>query len=132
MIFILSLPMVGCEKNVRLDNRSESTDIKNVSSVNRLDNYAVDSSILKSDGVIEEMDATILIKKLALLHKGANLDEVIRVFGKEPFFAPTGTPMFKYYSGDITITLWGTELYQVRVEYKDYYINIDIGDEKQS
>ena len=53
------------------------------------------------------------------------LDEVIKIFRKEPFMVKESNEnIFKYYSGDITITLWGTELFQVIVEYKDSTIMI--------
>ena len=42
------------------------------------------------------------------------------------------TQIFKYYSGDITITLWGTELFQATVECMDSVFSIDLGLNKEA
>ncbi len=76
-----------------------------------------DGSILESDGIIEPMDTKELIEKLSALKMDMTPDEVTALFGKEPYLVQEANSMiFKYFSGDVTITLWGTQLFQATVE----------------
>ncbi len=89
---------------------------------------AIDENVLESDGVIEPMNTNTLVKKLSMLRKGTTLDEMTEIFGKEPFIVKeTNENIFKYYIGDITVTLWGTELFQATVECMDSVFSIDLG-----
>lgn len=80
------------------------------------DALGISDGYFDSDGIIESMDATELIAKLSLLEAGMAIEDVVDVFGKEPFtIIETGEDVYQYYCGDITITLWGKELFQVEV-----------------
>jgi hypothetical protein len=93
---------------------------------------AIDENVLESDGVIEPMNTNTLVKKLSMLRKGTTLDEMTEIFGKEPFIVKeTNENIFKYYIGDITVTLWGTELFQATVECMDSVFSIDLGISKK-
>lgn len=126
LIIVISVMFIltGCG-TIYLESESIAADTNNVASTEQPTIQAIDSKILESDGIIEPMDSNELITKLAALYKGLSLDEVIKIFRKEPFMVKESNEnIFKYYSGDITITLWGTELFQVIVEYKDSTIMI--------
>lgn len=116
--------LTGCEM-IFLGSERISVEMNNVASAEQPTIQAIDNKVLESDGIIEPMDSNELITKLAELNKGSSLEEVIKIFGKEPFMVKEASSnIFKYYSGDITITLWGTELFQAAVEYEDHIIMI--------
>ena len=76
----------------------------------------ISAGYFESDGILGPMDVGELIEKLSRLKEGMPIEDVIGVFGKEPFTViETGEDVYQYYSGDITITLWGKELFQVKV-----------------
>ena len=88
---------------------------------------------LESDGIIEPMTTNTLVKKLSMLRRGTTLDEIIEIFGKEPFVVKeTNGDIFKYYIGDVTVTLWGTELFQVEVECDNSVFRLDLGVAKKA
>jgi len=81
----------------------------------------------ESDGILEPMDTGELIEKLSRLKEGMPIEEVIGVFGKEPFTViETNEDVYQYYSGDITITLWGRELFIVEVKYDESWIRLQL------
>ena len=126
LIIVISVMFIltGC-RTISSESERISADTNNVASTEQPTIRAIDSKILESDGIIEPMDSNELITKLAALYKGLSLDEVIKLFGKEPFMVKEANScIFQYYSGDITITLWGTELFQAIVEYKDSTVMI--------
>ncbi|WP_294411591.1 hypothetical protein [uncultured Ruminococcus sp.] len=89
---------------------------------------AIPDSVLESDGIIAPMKAGELVEKLAKLKAYMTLDEIIALFGKEPFMVKESNEnIFKYYSGDVTITLWGTHLFQAIVECKGSALPVDLG-----
>lgn len=76
----------------------------------------ISAGYFDSEGILEPMDAGELIAKLSRLEAGMAIEDVVDVFGKEPFTViETGEDVYQYYCGDITITLWGKELFQVEV-----------------
>ncbi len=94
---------------------------------------AIDENVFESDGVIESMSTNTLVKKLSMLQKGTTLDEMIEIFDKEPFVVKeTNENIFKYYIGDITVTLWGTKLFQAEVECDNSVFFIDLGTDKKA
>lgn len=121
--------LTGCG-TISSENEKISAEMNNVVSTENLSLQGIDNKVLESDGIIEPMDSKELITKLAALYKGLSLEEVIKIFGKEPFMVKEASAnVFKYYSGDITITLWGTELFQAAVEYEDYTVMVALDNE---
>lgn len=107
--------------------KGESSTMSNTSSNSQSMIDVVESNVLESDGIIDPLDQNGLVTKLAALKADMSLDEIIDIFGKEPFMVKeSGTQIFKYYSGDITISLWGTRLSQVQLEYNDAVLYIDL------
>lgn len=87
----------------------------------------ISAGYFDSDGIIEPMDAGELIEKLSRLTEGMAIEDVIGVFGKEPFTViESNSDIYEYYSGDITIRLWGKELYIVEVEYDESWIRLEL------
>jgi len=87
----------------------------------------ISAGYFDSDGILKPMDAGELIGKLSRLTEGMAIEEVVGVFGKEPFTViETGEDVYQYYCGDITITLWGKELYIVEVEYDESWIRLEL------
>lgn len=87
----------------------------------------ISAGYFDSDGILKPMDAGELIAKLSWLEAGMAIEDVVDVFGKEPFTViETGEDVYQYYSGDITITLWGKELYIVKVEYDESWIRLEL------
>lgn len=118
--------LTGCKK-ISSENERIATEMNNVASAEQPIKQGIDIKVFESDGIIEPMDSNELITKLAALYKGSSLEEVIKIFGKEPFMVKGASAnIFKYYSGDITITLWGTELFQAAVEYEDHTVMITL------
>ena len=68
-----------------------------------------------------------MITKLSKLKERMSIDDVIDIFGKEPFVVKeTGMDIFVYHSGDIEITLTGASLWMVTVRYNDCVFSIDL------
>ena len=125
LALILAATAFSCGNNQ--ESARESTAMNNTSSIEQPTLLGIDDSVSMSDGIIPTLDQNELITKLSALHEGTSLDEVIRIFGKEPYWVKEANEnIFKYFSGDITITLWGTQLFQAAVEYKDSTLMIDL------
>lgn len=124
LCLIFTLSLAGCTVTTTENNSLDTEKLENISTKNN------DSKVLESDGILEPMYSNELISKLAALYAGMSINEVSMVFGKEPFdVKETNSYVFKYFSGDITITLWGTELYQATVEYNDSIVMLSLGNE---
>lgn len=122
--------MYGCGKKT---SESEMLSTGNNNSTEDVSIQVIDKNILESGGMIEQMTTDTLVKKLSMLQKGTTLDEMIEIFGKEPFAVKEANEnIFKYYIGDITITLWGTELFQVEVECDNSVFRLDLGVAKKA
>lgn len=90
----------------------------------------ISAGYFESDGILEPMDVGELIEKLSRLKEGMPIEDVIGVFGKEPFTViESNSDIYEYYSGDITIRLWGKELYIVEVEYGESWIRLELWSE---
>ena len=110
-----------------LTAKGENSTMSNTNSSSESMIDVVESNVLESDGIIDPLDQNSLVTKLAALKAGMSLDEIIAIFGKEPFMVKeSGSQIFKYYSGDITISLWGTRLSKVQIEYNDAVLHIDL------
>ncbi len=109
------------------EKTAENTTVTTADSSQRII-IAIPDSVLESDGIIAPMEAGELVEKLAKLKAYMTLDEIIALFGKEPFMVKESNEnIFKYYSGDVTITLWGTQLFQVIVECNGSALPVDLG-----
>ncbi len=129
LIMVFSLLTVACNKVKDKQSDVSENEYETVSDIaSTTAPYFISDSVYASDGIIEPLNQNDLITKLSRLKAGMLLDEVIEIFGKEPFVVrETGVDMFVYYSGDITITLWGTSLFQAMVDYNDSSVWIDLG-----
>lgn len=109
------------------EKTAENTNVTTSDSSQRII-IAIPDSVLESDGIIAPMEAGELVEKLAKLKAYMTLDEIIALFGKEPFMVKESNEnIFKYYSGDVTITLWGTQLFQAIVECNGSALPVDLG-----
>jgi len=83
-----------------------------------------------SDGVIPPMSAEELIEKLSMLNENTTMDDVVEIFGKEPYMlADLNSNAWNYFSGDVVISLSGISLhggslYRAVVAYGDSIICI--------
>lgn len=142
LCLIFTFSLTGCNKKTtekilidtsnteKIENVStDNTNIKNTENTDKKI-IVVENKILESDGVIAPMDSNELISKLSQLYYGINIYDVIEIFGKEPFMVKeANSNIFKYYSGDIVIILWGTELYQAILEYDNSYVAISLSND---
>ena len=129
-MFIAFSSLIGaCNETSENESNISESEYQTVSSTKaKTSSYFETDRFGKSDGVIEPLDEKELIIKLSQLEAEMSLDEVISIFGKDPFYVmETGVNMFVYYSGDITIRLWGTSLYMVAVECNGSKIHIELG-----
>lgn len=93
----------------------------------RLVASGISAGYFESDGILEPMDVGELIEKLSRLEGGMAIEDVADVFGKEPFTViESNSDIYEYCSGDITIRLWGKELYIVEVEYDESRIRLEL------
>ena len=116
--------MCGCGEKFSEDEIMSTC----INSTENVKIQGLDENVIRSDGVIEPMTTNNLVKKLSMLHNGTTLEEMIEIFDKEPFVVKESNEnIFKYYIGDITVTLWGTELFQVAVECDNSVFMIDLG-----
>ena len=119
LLSIIAFIMYGCGKG-NSESESISVDDNNIIVTEQQTLQGVDNNVLESDGIIEPMDSDELETKLSALYKDQTLDEIIKLFGKEPFYVKeTNENVFEYYSGEITIRLWGLPLFQACVEDKN-------------
>lgn len=122
--------MCGCGEKT---SENEMLSAGNNNSAEDVNVQAMYRNDLESDGIIEPMTTNTLVKKLSMLRRGTTLDEIIEIFGKEPFVVKeTNGDIFKYYIGDVTVTLWGTELFQAQVECDNSAFMVDLGVSKNA
>lgn len=130
LLISIAISIYGCGK-VASESEVISTNMNNDTVQSEI--KAIPDAVTESDGVIAPMESEELVKKLSMLQNGTTLDEITKIFGKAPFMVEeANTQIFKYYSGDITITLWGTELFQATVECMDSVFSIDLGLNKEA
>lgn len=130
LLIAIAISIYGCGK-VASESEVISTNMNN--DTVQIEIKAIPDAVTESDGVIAPMESEELVKKLSMLQNGTTLDEITKIFGKAPFMVEeANTQIFKYYSGDITITLWGTELFQATVECMDSVFSIDLGLNKEA
>ena len=119
LLSILACIMYGCGKG-NSESESISVDENKIIVTEQPTLKGIDNKVFESDGIIEPMDSDELETKLSALYKDQTLDEIIKLFGKEPFYVKeTNENVFEYYSGEITIRLWGLPLFQACVEDKN-------------
>ena len=130
LLISIAISIYGCGK-VASESEVISTNMNNDTVQSEI--KAIPDAVTESDGVIAPMESEELVKRLSMLQNGTTLDEITKIFGKAPFMVEeANTQIFKYYSGDITITLWGTELFQATVECMDSVFSIDLGLNKEA
>lgn len=130
LLISIAISIYGCGK-VASESEVISTNMNNDTVQSEI--KAIPDAVTESDGVIAPMESEELVKKLSMLQNGTTLDEITKIFGKAPFMVEeANTQIFKYYSGDITITLWGAELFQATVECMDSVFSIDLGLNKEA
>ena len=133
LLISIAISIYGCGK-VASESEVISTNMNNDTVQSEI--KAIPDAVTESDGVIAPMESEELVKKLSMLQNGTTLDEITKIFGKAPFMVEeANTQIFIFFIdklGDITITLWGTELFQATVECMDSVFSIDLGLNKEA
>lgn len=122
IILILSIILIstGCSYN----KQGEGSDMINNQDKNTI---STSDTINQSDGIIEEMNSKEFIKTLSKLNEHTTLEDLVGIFGKEPYIPiEMNSDIYDYFSGDIHIRLWGNPLYQATVTYDEEILVIDL------
>lgn len=105
---IVIMMNVSCGNVVNIDNKK--SDIQNI-----------------AYGDFDVIEQKKITQRLSELSAEMTIDEVTKLWGQEPeVVTESGNNIYKFYCGDINITLWGYKIFRAKVEFGGYNYYVDL------